>query len=150
MSGIKKGSHVAIDCSAAGIISYQHHAIYVGKQATRDGSETNLCVIERSQNGVHLVRYSEFRGRGHTIVVKSPKSFSKDEIVRRAMARRSGGSASADCAEYCLLTNNCEHFANWCRSGNHVSQQLRDATKAAVLFPVKVILNPLFYLLEDA
>ena len=133
MSGIKQGSHVAIDCSAAGIISYQHHAIYVGKQTTIDGKETVLCVVERSQNGVHMVPYSEFRGRGHTVVVKSPKCFSKDEIVARALSRRRGGSNSADCAEYCLLTNNCEHFANWCRSGNHVSPQLRENTAIRVI-----------------
>lgn len=117
MSGIKKGSHIAIECSALGIIPYDHHAIYIG----------NGKVIERSQNGVHVVPYSEFRGRGQTVIVKSEKSFSKDEIVARAYSRlRGNGSTSYDRTAYNLLTNNCEHFANWCRSGNHVSPQLAD------------------------
>jgi anaerobic selenocysteine-containing dehydrogenase len=119
MSGIKKGSHVAIACSF-GPIEYDHHAIYIG-----DGK-----VIERSQNGVHVVPYSEFRGRGQTVIVKSEKCFTKDEIVARAYSRlRGNGTTSYDRAAYSLLSNNCEHFANWCRSGNHVSPQLADRVR---------------------
>ncbi|KAH7708930.1 Group XVI phospholipase A2 [Aphelenchoides avenae] len=46
--------------------------------------------------------------------------FSPTEIVQRAYSRL--GEAS-----YSLITNNCEHFASWCRNGIHYCHQVESA-----------------------
>ena len=47
-------------------------------------------------------------------------------IIRRAMSRLGEQS-------YNLLFNNCEHFANWCTTGRHRSNQMEDWLKQSSL-----------------
>jgi hypothetical protein len=56
-------------------------------------------------------------GREVRIVAHSSSPYSPQEIVRRARSRLSEN-------DYRLLTNNCEHFCNWCRSGVSHSAQV--------------------------
>jgi Lecithin retinol acyltransferase len=94
---------------------YTHHGVYVG----------NDCVVHYSglsgfwQCGpVEEVSLSRFAvGRSVQIVDHDRSAFSPQEIVRRARSRI-GENA------YRLLTNNCEHFCNWCLSGISYSAQV--------------------------
>ncbi|XP_035661692.1 uncharacterized protein LOC118405946 [Branchiostoma floridae] len=49
--------------------------------------------------------------------------FSPDEIVQRAKSKLGE-------SKYCPFTNNCEHFATWCKTGIHESSQVKSAGKA--------------------
>ncbi|HHP7231988.1 MAG TPA: lecithin retinol acyltransferase family protein [Xenococcaceae cyanobacterium] len=92
---------------------YQHHGIDCGDGTVihyRKPSE----VVERTS----LVTFS----RGNSISVKHYTQgfcFVPEVVVNRAESRLGE-------AKYNLLFNNCEHFANWCKTGISDSKQVRN------------------------
>ena len=54
-----------------------------------------------------------------------------DAIIARAMSRLGDGG-------YHLIFNNCQHFARWCATGDHVSEQIESvaATSGTIATPV--------------
>jgi hypothetical protein len=94
---------------------YSHHGIYVGEARVVHYSGLS----GRWQCGpVEEVSLSRF-ACGHEVrsVEHAKPVFSPEEIVRRARSRLGENN-------YRLLTNNCEHFCNWCISGVSRSAQL--------------------------
>src|SRR5258708_17919569 len=96
---------------------YCHHGVYVGKGRVvhYSGFSGGLW-----QNGpVEEVSLSRF-AIGHAVrIVEHPKSpYSPEEIVLRARSRLGEN-------DYRLLTNNCEHFCNWCVRGVSHSAQVQ-------------------------
>jgi hypothetical protein len=59
-----------------------------------------------------------------------------DAIIARAMSRLGAG-------DYHLLFNNCQHFARWCATGDHVSEQVDTVTAAAGTITAPVLAAPL-------
>lgn len=55
--------------------------------------------------------------------------YSPEETVQRARSRLKE-------AEYHLLTNNCEHFAIWCKTGIHESHQVEALIRLLQMLPV--------------
>jgi hypothetical protein len=92
---------------------YEHHGIDCG-----DGT-----VIHYYKGGqvATIARTSmETFARGNPVYVKSqPVSYVPDVVIERAESRLGE-------QQYELLTNNCEHFASWCKTGRNESQQLVD------------------------
>ncbi len=92
---------------------YEHHGIDCG-----DGT-----VIHYYKGGeIATVARTSFEtfARGSIVRVKPrPVSFVPDVAIERAESRLGE-------QQYNLLTNNCEHFASWCKTGNPTSQQLDD------------------------
>ncbi|HBL59364.1 MAG TPA: NC domain-containing protein [Cyanobacteria bacterium UBA8803] len=90
---------------------YEHHGIDCGDGTVihyRKPSET----IERTS----LSTFTQ----GQTVYAKRyPTCFIPDVVVRRAESRLGE-------KKYNLLSNNCEHFATWCKTGVSDSQQIRD------------------------
>lgn len=114
-------------------VGYNHHGVYVG-----DGKVVHYAgFCRRWRTGpveeVTLLGFSV----GHTIrIVEHPTcTYSPREIVDRARSRLGE-------RDYRLLTNNCEHFCNWCIRGLSRSAQaerpvalaLRRLTDAAARF----------------
>jgi Lecithin retinol acyltransferase len=99
---------------------YFHHGIYVGKGRVIHYSARALCLIKRPVEEVSL---ESFGGR-NVIWVKAhaPGSYNALEIIRRAHSRLGED-------RYHLLTNNCEHFCEWCARGQPRSAQV-DALRA--------------------
>jgi hypothetical protein len=94
---------------------YSHHGIYVGERRVVHYSGLS----GRWQCGpVEEVSLSRF-ACGHEVrrVEHAKPVFSPEEIVRHARSRLGEN-------DYHLLTNNCEHFCNWCISGVSRSAQL--------------------------
>src|SRR5580693_5896578 len=94
---------------------YLHHGIYVG-----DGKVVHyagLCYgIHRGP--VEEVTLSRFAsGRLVRIVSDGVPNFDPEETVRRARSRLGED-------RYRLLTNNCEHFCEWCLRGTPRSLQV--------------------------
>ncbi|MDB9316020.1 lecithin retinol acyltransferase family protein [Spirulina sp. CS-785/01] len=90
---------------------YEHHGIDCGDGTVvhyRKPSE----VIERTP----LLTFSQ----GKKVYVKDyPTHFIPDVVVERAFSRLGE-------RKYNFLFNNCEHFANWCKTGVSWSQQVQD------------------------
>lgn len=92
---------------------YEHHGIDCG----------NGTVIHYYKGGeIATIARTSFEtfARGNPVYVKPrPVSFVSDLVIERAESRLGE-------QQYNLLTNNCEHFASWCKTGKNTSQQLDD------------------------
>jgi hypothetical protein len=94
---------------------YTHHAIYVGRGRV---VQYRGCSRGLRPGPVEEVAMEEF-ARGHPIWIR-PEYLSgseQSEVVRRARLRLGED-------RYDLLTNNCEHFCEWCIRGVSRSHQV--------------------------
>jgi hypothetical protein len=94
---------------------YLHHGIYVG-----DGKVVHYSGFSDGLHGgpVEEVDLDSFaHGRPVWIQSDAPPNFEPREVVRRARSR-----VGED--RYRVLTNNCEHFCEWCLRGEHRSYQV--------------------------
>jgi Lecithin retinol acyltransferase len=94
---------------------FRHHGIYVG-----DGLVVHYeSAVRRLRRGpveeVPLARFT--LGRQTWIRVHATSRFCGAEVVRRARSRLGED-------RYRLLSNNCEHFCEWCLQGEHRSYQV--------------------------
>ena len=106
---------------------YRHYGVYVGNKkvvhyAGRAGDWDNDIAVRE-------VSMKEFLQDAKTYMIcKFPQQsslpnyhlYSNKETVKRAYSRLGE-------REYDLFTNNCEHFAVWCRTNISVSLQAEDA-----------------------
>jgi hypothetical protein len=94
---------------------YTHHGIYVGhgRVVQYGGLSQGLRIGPVEE--VSLERFTH----GHAFSIKpaEPGCFAADEVIRRARSRL------GEC-RYDLLTNNCEHFCNWCLRAEPRSYQV--------------------------
>ena len=96
-------------------LGYGHHGVYVG--SGRVVHYSGLSGFWRC-GPVEEVSVSQF-ANGHPVVIADHlgSRYSPEEIVRRARSRLGE-------SDYRLLTNNCEHFCDWCVSGVSRSAQV--------------------------
>jgi Lecithin retinol acyltransferase len=96
---------------------YSHHGIYVGQ-----GRVVQYGGLSRGlrRGPVEEVSLSQF-AQGRPICHRPGESrwFDPHEVVRRARMRLGEN-------RYNVLTNNCEHFCEWCVRGEHRSYQVDD------------------------
>jgi hypothetical protein len=119
----KIGDHIVV------FTSVFHHGIYVGKGSvihfSGDTDDPGNASIRREP----LSAFGD--GRAPRVVSYSEvKCFSAKEVVKRAESRLGEKG-------YSLLENNCEHYAVWCKTGEHESFQVRVAELAT---------GPVYYL----
>jgi lecithin:retinol acyltransferase len=96
------GTHVVTPRPA-----YTHHGIYVGEGR-----------VVHYRGAVEEVTVEQFtNGRPLWVGCEHPQGFTREEVVRRARSRIGEH-------RYRLLTNNCEHFCEWCLWGEHRSLQV--------------------------
>jgi hypothetical protein len=94
---------------------YEHHGLYVG-----GGRVLHYGGYSRPGRSapVEEVTLAEFtRGRGFTVRSAESTQFSGQQAVARARSRLGED-------RYSLLTNNCEHFVTWSRTGSARSRQV--------------------------
>ncbi|MCL2264612.1 MAG: lecithin retinol acyltransferase family protein [Treponema sp.] len=115
---LSAGSVLFVDNYFLGLNTYQHYGVYIGNGkvihfAPYEGQEISM------ENGViHETTLEVFlNGRAMQIDQGAGKRFSEYEIIQRARSRIGEKG-------YNLLTNNCEHFARWCVTGESVSYQV--------------------------
>lgn len=93
--------------------AYEHHGIDCG-----DG--TVIHYYKGGEEAVIARTSFETFARGNPVFVKPyAVSYVPDVVVARAESRLGE-------RQYQLLTNNCEHFATWCKIGRNESRQLVD------------------------
>lgn len=99
-------NHHGIDCGDGTVIEYQGY--FEGGKISR-------------------IPKKDF-GSGRTIQVKEyGKVDSPSEVIKRAESKLGKDG-------YCLFSNNCEHFAYWCKTGKHKSEQVNNAGFSAFGF----------------
>jgi hypothetical protein len=93
-------------------IPYEHHGIDCGDGSFIHYSKIGEATIARSSR-------EEF-GRGTPIYIKDqPTAFIPTVVIERAESRLGE-------RQYDLFFNNCEHFANWCKTGRNECAQLNE------------------------
>ena len=114
-----RGDHIYV-----GRRGYTHHGIDTG-----DGEVIHYTgeVGQKANAAVKKTSLAEF-AKGNLIEVASYGVCNPVELVMERAESRLGESA------YNLVFNNCEHFATWCKTGKHHSEQVKDgvSTSAAV------------------
>lgn len=111
MADFTSGDHLKV---SRGV--YAHHGIYVG-----DGVVIHYSgeVFQKSEATIRRDPLERFVGGGTAEVVAYAASNDCEEVVRRAVSRLGENG-------YSLFGNNCEHFARWCKTGEHASDQVHD------------------------
>jgi len=94
---------------------YTHHGIYVGENRVVHYSGWSRALLRGPIEEVSLARFAD----GRDVSIKSyPRTpYSPEEVVARARSRLGED-------RYRLTTNNCEHFCEWCLSGQSRSEQV--------------------------
>lgn len=103
---MKRGDHIYIYYVTQGI-NYTHHGIYSG----------NNKVIHYYKGEIKLTSLYKF-GKKSKIHIKKYKKYAPASFVIKRAKYRIGEKL------YNPIFNNCEHFAYWCKTGNHKSKQI--------------------------
>ena len=94
---------------------YLHHGIYVGQGKVVHYGGLARGLRRRPVEEVSLTLFAA--GRPLWLRCSPSAHFDGEEVIRRARSR-----VGEDC--YRLLTNNCEHFCEWCLRGEPRSYQI--------------------------
>lgn len=104
-----RGDQVYVYREVVGI-PYEHHGIDCGDGTVIHYSKVGEAEVSRTSRATFA--------RGKTIYTKSqPTAFIADVVIERAESRLGE-------RQYDLFFNNCEHFANWCKTGRSECLQL--------------------------
>ena len=107
-----RGNHVYYNCGA-----YSHHGIDCG-----DGTVIHYT---KSQGNISRISWADVAS-GMTVFVKEYGQCDTPDIVVWRAESRLGENA------YDVFDNNCEHFATWCKTGIHASEQVKNAGAVGV------------------
>ncbi|NER84123.1 MAG: hypothetical protein F6K42_32210 [Leptolyngbya sp. SIO1D8] len=89
---------------------YEHHGIDCG-------DNTVIHYYKKETPTISQTSLETFARGGSIFIKHQSLSFLSPIVVQRAISRLGE-------QKYDLLTNNCEHFATWCKTGRHESEQL--------------------------
>ncbi|MGB3294967.1 MAG: lecithin retinol acyltransferase family protein [Phormidesmis sp.] len=93
-------------------VPYEHHGIDCGNGSVIHYSKTGEATIARTSRTAFA--------RGGAIYVKAqPTAFIPAVVIDRAESRLGE-------QQYDLFFNNCEHFANWCKTGRSECSQINN------------------------
>lgn len=82
---------------------YTHHGLYLGLGLVIHYDFSRICIVT----------LEEFSKGNPIFIVQSKLTYSREEAMARAVSRLGE-------EKYNLITNNCEHFVRWCRSGKEI------------------------------
>ena len=99
-------------------LGYTHHGIHVGDGKVVHYGALMYDIIRKPVEEVSLEMFAE--GRPLYEVMHAEAAFDSAEVIRRARTRLGE-------KRYRLLTNNCEHFVEWCLHGVHRSFEVETA-----------------------
>jgi len=116
-STLRVGSHLVTPRTG-----YSHHGIYVG-----EGNVVHYSGLADGLDAgpVEMVSLHTFSaGNGYLVKRHENPKFSGEDIAYRARSRIGENL-------YCVFSNNCEHFCEWCINDDHDSQQITNGTALA-------------------
>jgi hypothetical protein len=98
---------------------YTHHGIYVGLRRVVQYRGLSRGLARGPVEEVSLSQFAQ--GRPIWLRLEEYRWHNRGEVARRARSRLGED-------RYNLLTNNCEHFCQWCVRGEHRSYQVDELT----------------------
>lgn len=111
-------------------LGYTHHGIYVGDGKVVHYGALMFNVIRRPVEEVSLSSFTE--GRPVFVVAHCEAGFDAAEAISRARSRLGE-------KRYRLLSNNCEHFVEWCLHDVHRSFQVETALEFPRWFGERIL-----------
>lgn len=109
-------------------IPYTHHGIYSSNYEVyhfASFENGDNIFFNANNNDIICTSFSHFKRDDLCVEYYNPPSpFNNYEILQRAKSKESICKG-----EYNLITNNCEHFANWCYLGKSISSQIDSKNK---------------------
>jgi len=118
----KKGDVIWADRTDKGL-PYYHCGIYEGGgYVIHYAPKGKGFEISQKNAVVHETTLDKFKDGCKLRIVEFPEGFSAEETLRRARSRIGE-------KDYNFATNNCDHFATWCKTGEHRSIQADEAKK---------------------
>jgi hypothetical protein len=104
---------------------YQHYGIYIGDNKVIHFSPKKEFELNPEHALIHEASLEDFlRGGVLQIDRDTEANFDKNEIVNRAKSQ-------IGVKGYDLFSNNCEHFARWCVTGEYESTQVTNLANTA-------------------
>lgn len=108
---LKRGSVIRAECMLMGIIPFDHYGIYAGEKMVihyRDGliRQESIKKFVEDSSTIDVMGFSSEHTKKYTL-----------EMSYERASRHIGHEG------YDVFSNNCEHFALWCRTGKAVSGQ---------------------------
>jgi hypothetical protein len=124
---VAKGDHVWVWFQSP--VPFRHHGIDCG-----DGTVIHYFAESwrKQEAAIQRTPMSDFSRGAAVHVIRFAVAHAPDEVVRRAESRLGE-------RRYNLLFHNCEHFARWCKTGDHVSEQVEGAGMAALWWITTVV-----------
>lgn len=110
-TSFRPGDHLA-----ANRVLYEHHGIYLG-----DGSVIHFTATSKRKEEaeIRIDSIDDFANKDRVRRVEYAECSPPEVVIDRA--RKCLGRDG-----YSLFSNNCEHFARWCKTGAQESQQIRE------------------------
>jgi hypothetical protein len=106
-----RGDHIYVDYG-----TFTHHGIDCGDGTVIHYRKLNQTIAKTSME--------ELANGKQVLVKRYGKCDLPDIAIQRAESRLGENG-------YCLFGNNCEHFAKWCKTGIHASEQVNNAGAVA-------------------
>lgn len=118
-----RGDHIFVHC-----LGYSHHGIDLGDGDVihfdyHPWQALNRKLAKARRPEIRKVSLEKFSQGRKVIVRKYAETDDAETVVERANSRV--GETG-----YHLFDNNCEHFAVWCKTGEHYSTQVSDFVDA--------------------
>ncbi len=127
---IQPGAHLVINN-----LLYQHHGLYLGDGLVMHYAGMGNHSLDFSNSHIQTIELKAFIADAQlSIRPHKPHAFATDKIIQRAYSRLGED-------EYNLITNNCEHFVNWCIYGKSESQQVRSVVETIIKISTKQVLS---------
>lgn len=123
---MQPGDHVYVQKFRLGSTAlYTHHGVYVGNNQVIHYAGYANGWRDCGNQKVELISLQTFASGQHIQI----KDYGSHRLPHSKAVVRAFERLHED--KYNLASNNCEHFANWCCTGEHRSEQVRRVTKRA-------------------
>jgi hypothetical protein len=116
---LKRGDHIYISR-----LTCDHHGIYLGNEQVIDYCNSNKS--GKTANVIRIRSLQDFlQGQKELWIKKYAHCESPEQTIQKAKSRLGE-------YKYCIFQNNCEHFAYWCKTGVHKSDQVKNVRGVAI------------------
>ena len=122
---------------------YYHYGVYVGNGRVVHFCSTGMNELDSSSADIVETSFARFsKGDDVSVDNRYVARYSSEEVVERAKKM-----IGTQMGKYDLYGNNCEHFANWCKTGETMSYQSRRIS--SLLKEFSTTLGGLAYAFEE-
>ena len=125
-STLERGDHITVPGKLKAVLKYFHHGIYLGT----DMAVAEFSTDKLSKTSAHIRKTDiwKFKGDNHLYKFIYPEGTCNRPEAAASLAEEVVNAPDI-WGRYHFLTNNCEHFATKCKTGQSFSIQVEHARK---------------------